>query len=111
MNWHIENARKKEKERDINENLFDKYKAKKVRGATSPESEQRELIAKLLNRPFRQVAGLTKGWTTQELYEIRRKSESFLKNPPALMWMLIKEHNKKIKEQLKNAENKTDLNG
>lgn len=95
------------KEKDITGNAFGDYQVKKKKGPTSPESEQRELIAKLIDRPFRQVAGLTKGWTLNELYLLRRRAESFSKNPMALMWKLMKEKNLEIKKQLKNAESKT----
>ena len=106
MDWNIINYRK-QLERDepktdlFSDTLFAKIEKKK-RGATSLESEQRDLLAKLLNRPFKQVAGLTRGWTNQELFEIRRKAESFKANPTALAWKLIKEHNIKIKKQLQN---------
>jgi hypothetical protein len=84
-------------------NLFSSFdfKVVKRKGATAEITEQRDLLAKLLNRSFSQVAGLTRNWTIQEMFEIRRKAESFKANPQALAWKLIKEHNKKIKEMLK----------
>lgn len=105
MNWHLENARNREKEKEADLDPFSKYKPKKKEKVpTSPESEQRDLLAKLLNRPFRQVAGLTKGWTVDEMYKIRKRAESFIKNPQALAWKLLKQHNEEIKKQLKEAE-------
>lgn len=107
MEWHLINTRK-QLERDepttdlFSDKLFAKIEKKK-RGATSLESEIRDNISKLLNRPFRQVAGLTKGWTTDEMYITYNKAKSFKANPAALMWKLIKEKNAKIKEQLLNT--------
>lgn len=103
-NWNIINYRR-QLERDepktdlFSDTLFAKIEKKK-RGATSPESEVRDNIAKLLSRSFKQVAGLTKGWTTDEMYVTYNKAKSFKANPAALMWKLIKEKNLEIKKQL-----------
>lgn len=105
MDWNLENYRK-QLERDepktdlFSDTLFKEIKVKK-RGATSPESEIRDNISKLLNRSFKQVAGLTKGWTIDEMYVTYNKARSFKANPAALMWKLIREQNAKIKQQLK----------
>lgn len=103
-NWHLENV-KKQIERDepktdlFSDTLFAKIEKKK-RGATSPESEIRDLISQMLSRPFRQISGLTKGWTVDEMYVTYNKAKSFKANPPALLWKLIKEKNLEIKKQL-----------
>lgn len=89
----------KQTERDITENLFAKYEKKK-RGANSPESEIRELIAKLLNSSIPKICGRTKGWTKDELYQAYNTAIKFKPNPPALMNVLIKTQNLKIKQQL-----------
>lgn len=105
LNQNIINYRK-QLERDepktdlFSDTLFKEIKVKK-RGATSPESEIRDNISKLLNRSFKQVAGLTKGWTIDEMYITYNKAKSFKANPAALMWKLIREQNAKIKQQLK----------
>ena len=83
---------KKKIERDVAENPFSKYEVKK-KGAKDPLSEQRDLLAKLLNRPFKQIAGLTKNWTIDELFTTRRSAEAFTKNSQALAWVLIKKLN------------------
>lgn len=108
---------KPEKERDITENLFEKYlPKKKVKTPNSPESEIREKILNLLNsKPnpdyppltWSRLCGLTKGWTTEEMYREYKKAMDWQVNSIALMKKLIKEKNKKIKEQLKDAEIKT----
>lgn len=104
MDWNIENY-KKQLERDepktdlFSDTLFAKIEKKK-RGATSPESEIRDLISQMLSRPFRQISGLTKGWTVDEMYVTYNKAKSFKANPAALMWKLIKEKNLEIKKQL-----------
>lgn len=111
MDWSIINARKREEQENPTRDLFStltlKYEKKK-RGATSFASEQRELISKLINRTIPQVCGLTKNWTYDELCEIRLKAESFKPNPAAFFWKLAKEHNNKIKIQLKELESKTN---
>ena len=89
----------KVKERDITENLFSKYEKKK-RGANSEASELREKYSLLLKRPFKAIAGLTRGWTNDELYRIYNESMKFTPNPGALLWTKIKTHNQKIKAQL-----------
>ena len=104
MDWNIINYRK-QLERDepktdlFSDTLFAKIEKKK-RGATSPESEIRDLISQMLSRPFRQISGLTKGWTVDEMYVTYNKAKSFKANPAALMWKLIKEKNLEIKKQL-----------
>lgn len=104
INWHLENT-KRQLERDepktdlFSDTLFAKIEKKK-RGATSPESEIRDLISQMLSRPFRQISGLTKGWTVDEMYVTYNKAKSFKANPPALLWKLIKEKNLEIKKQL-----------
>lgn len=90
---------KPKKERDITENLFSKYEKKKPR-ANSEASELREKYSLLLNRPFRQISGLTKGWTNEELYRIYNEAIKFTPNPQALLWTKIKHHNLIIKQQL-----------
>lgn len=98
---HLLNVRAKEKERDITLNLFDSYTP--IKPKTAPncvESEQRDLISKLIGKSFKITAGLTRGWTAQEMFELRKKAESFKANPAGLMWKLIREHNSKIKQQL-----------
>lgn len=103
-NWHLENT-KKQLERDnpitdlFSDRLFSEIKKKK-RGATSPESEIRDLISQMLSRPFKQISGLTRGWTVDEMYITYNKAKSFKANPAALMWKLIKEKNSEIKKQL-----------
>lgn len=104
MDWNLENYRR-QLERDepktdlFSDTLFAKIEKKK-RGATSPESEIRDLISQMLSRPFRQISGLTKGWTVDEMYVTYNKAKSFKANPAALMWKLIKEKNLEIKKQL-----------
>lgn len=89
----------KKVERDLTENLFSKYEFKK-RGATSPESEIRESMAKLLNTTIPIICGRTRGWTLEEMTRIYLTASKWRTNPKALLQKLIKEHNLKIKEQL-----------
>lgn len=70
---------------------------KKRGGIRDEKTEQRDLIAKLLKKPIVQIAGLTKDWTAHEMYRTRRSAESFTKNPPALLWKLIKQINNEKK--------------
>lgn len=106
---------KKEPEKTFEINL-DRYniptlkqqREKKKRGGIRDEkTEQRDLIAKLLKKPIVQIAGLTKDWTAQEMYITRRKAESFTKNPPALLWKLIKEINNEKKRVRDNNKQKS----
>jgi hypothetical protein len=104
MGWNLFNYQKQlardEPKTDLfSDTLFKEIKKKK-RGATSPESEVRDLISQMLSRPFRQISGLTKGWTVDEMYVTYNKAKSFKANPPALLWKLIKEKNLEIKKQL-----------
>ena len=48
-----------------------------------------------------QILGLTKLWDTDQLYQLRRKAESFTKNPPALWWKLYKQINNDKKRNYK----------
>lgn len=95
----VQSFLKVEKEKPIN--LFEdllKGVTKKKTERKAPNSfitEQIELTANLLGKPYKQVAGLTRDWSFQELYDTRKKAESFTKNPPALWWKLYKERKSK----------------
>lgn len=103
-NWHLENT-KKQLERDepttdlFSDRLFSEIKKKK-RGATSPQSEIREQMAKLLNKPIPYVCGKTKGWMLEEMVDVYLKASKWKVNPPALLNKLIRKKNEEIKKQL-----------
>ena len=103
-NWNIINYRR-QLERDepktdlFSDTLFKEIKVKK-RGATSPESEIREQMSKLLNKAIPYICGKTRGWTLDEMTQIYLKASKWKTNPPALLNKLIKEKNLEIKKQL-----------
>jgi hypothetical protein len=76
---------------------------KKRGGIQDALTAERVETANFLNVPLLQVAGLTRDWTTEELYRLRRESQSFTKNPRALWWKLYKQRNN---EKRKNRNNK-----
>lgn len=109
-NWNIINYRK-QLERDepktdlFSDTLFAKIEKKK-RGATSPESEIREHIAKLiypemdLKKAIKVVCGRTRGWTHQEMFDAYNAASKWKTNSLALMKKLIRIKNEEIKKQL-----------
>lgn len=61
---------------------LEKYLTPKKKGPNSPESEQRELITKLINKPFNVVSGLTRHLSVQQMFMLYKES----KGSPALWW-------------------------
>lgn len=100
--------------------LVDLVKYKRVGKKGTPNSELSELrynIFLMLNNPtvkdkkwkpikFSVVAGLTRGWTVQELYSIYRECIAFTKNPQALFWIKYKDFKKKYGEIIKKRSKK-----
>lgn len=54
--------------------------------------------AKLLNRPFKQVLGITRTLTVDEIESLLLKAKSWETNPQALYWKLYKELLEDIKK-------------
>ncbi len=104
MDWNLINYRK-QLERDepttdlFSDRLFNEIKKKK-RGATSPESEIREQMAILVNKPIPYICGKTKGWMLDEMVDVYLKASKWKVNPPALLNKLIRKKNEEIKKQL-----------
>src|SRR5574343_760148 len=68
-------------------------------GANSAVSEQREIVAKLIGKPFRQVCGLTRGMTAGQLVRLMALVDETMSdlakrgikgNKPAIWWNTFK---------------------
>ena len=72
--------------------LFPKlYKPKKgTKPANCEISYWRDLTAKLIDKPFKQVAGLTRNLDTKAIKDLYEMATSFKKNSAALWWQLLK---------------------
>lgn len=72
---------------------------KKVRNyITSAEVEIRDKYSDLLQWEYKKVCGWTRGMKADEMYILYKKAMDWGKNPPALLYILLKERKAKLKE-------------
>lgn len=88
---------KQKQEKAVSDELVFRMPTPKKSRATSPESEIRDMIQKLLDRPFPYVCGRTRGMSVDEMYRMYNSAIHFKANPKALMMKLLKERQLKQK--------------
>jgi len=89
--------------------LLDRYKEMpKVQGRNwmNEITDLRQQTAQLIGKPVAQVFGLTRGWSSSQIYQVLKVAQSFTANPGACWWVIWKQKNpiygkskKEIKDQ------------
>lgn len=64
---------------------------------TTPEIEIRDKYSDLLQWEFPKVCGWTKGMDAGQMWDLYNRAIKWQKNPPALLYMLLKERKTKLK--------------
>lgn len=99
INWNIRNVQAMEASANRPIELFiPDYEKPKKKGANSFITEEIDLLSKLLQRPFKMVAGLTKDFSIDELRDMRTQAMKSKIDPAKAWWFLRKKRKEKLKQ-------------
>lgn len=80
----------KEKEINITENVFNTYIPFKEKLPKNEINHEIDLISKIIKRPYKVVAGLTRHWTLEELRNSRIQAEKANISSDKAWWAIRK---------------------